>query len=165
MLRTVLFVVALVAASPVFAAPNHAPTVPQGAELSRFPVVAGEEVPKTAKQEYELEAKLGLRPIVLRTSLKAFNHYRRDNSWRYEEIGKGAIVLVDSTGIIRYKADCWNRLVVERSWLDGFLAWGGGMIAEWFPLLIFAAGFTLGTLWRRRRPHQVIPAPPHPANQ
>ena len=171
-MHIIVLVLALVVASPVLAAENHVSAVPYGTDLAHYPVVALKEVPKTAKQEYELETKLELRPAELRIPLMAFNHYRKDNSWRYEKISEGAIVFVDVNGVIRYKADCWNRLVVvEHSWLDDFLAWLGGIgshvwgvAAGLTTLLAFIAGLILGVLWGRARtsaqpPHPAAPAP------
>ncbi len=102
---------------------NHVSVVPPYAEIERFPIVREGEIPKSAKAEYELEAKLGLRPIILRRRVEAQNHYRQDNSWRYEAISEGSIVFVDATGAIRYKADCWNRLIVEPGLFDRFIMW------------------------------------------
>jgi len=102
---------------------NHAPAVPPYADIEHFPVIATRVVPKSVRAQYELEAKLKLRPVVLGRPLRALNHYRQDNSWRYEEIDVGTVVLVDRFGTIRYKADCWNRLVVEPEFLDRVWIW------------------------------------------
>jgi len=100
---------------------NHVSVVPPYAEIERFSIVREGEIPKSAKAEYEIEAKLGLRPVILKRPIEALNHYRQDNSWRYEAIREGSIVFVDTSGIIRYKADCWNRLVVEPTLSERFL--------------------------------------------
>lgn len=60
-------------------------------------------------------ARLELTASVLKAPTVVFNHYRglhgKDGRFVLETLPTGTVVLVDKTGVIRYKADCGNRLV------------------------------------------------------
>ncbi|MFA7216832.1 MAG: hypothetical protein WC095_02530 [Candidatus Paceibacterota bacterium] len=94
-------------ALPVFAQRGEF-TIPADAEMDKFPVVSG---PLSTRQQAEMR----LAPHFLRKAIVVQNHFRglRDNKGRFvlETLPANTIVLVDTTGTIRYKADCGNRLV------------------------------------------------------
>ncbi len=82
--------------------------VPADAQLDKFPVMSG---PLSTKQQAEMR----LAPLFLQKSIVVQNHFRslRDKKGRFvlETLPVDTLVLVDTTGTIRYKADCGNRLV------------------------------------------------------
>jgi len=80
--------------------------IPAKAEISRFPILPG--VLTNAQM-----AKYDLRPMMLDSAWTGLNWYRnvRGGRFVYETLPKGTIVLVDKDGVIRYKADCGNRLI------------------------------------------------------
>lgn len=60
-------------------------------------------------------ARLEVKAISLNTPTVVFNHYRglngKDGRFVLETLPAGTVVLVDKKNVIRYKADCGNRLV------------------------------------------------------
>jgi len=56
-------------------------------------------------------ARMNLHPVKLDTAVMVFNWYRDKNRFVLETLVPGTVVLQDSAGVIRYKADCSNRLV------------------------------------------------------
>jgi len=56
-------------------------------------------------------ARMNLHPMKLDTAVTVLNWYRDKNRFLLETLVKGTVVLQDSAGVIRYKADCSNRLV------------------------------------------------------
>lgn len=81
---------------------------PANAELDKFPIMPG---PLSTKQQAEMR----LAPLFLRKAIVVQNHFRglRDKKGRFvlETLPVDTLVLVDTTGTIRYKADCGNRLI------------------------------------------------------
>jgi len=56
-------------------------------------------------------ARMNLHPVRLDTAVTVLNWYRDKNRFLLETLVPGTVVLQDSAGVIRYKADCSNRLV------------------------------------------------------
>lgn len=101
-----LFIVILIFAGASNAlAQRGTMAIPAQAELDKFPILkAGEMTP--AKQ-----AELGLRPVFLKDTMTVFNWFSDDGRFVYETLKIGTLVYVDRDDVIRYKADCTNRLV------------------------------------------------------
>ncbi|MDQ5968885.1 MAG: hypothetical protein QG579_42 [Patescibacteria group bacterium] len=83
---------------------------PEGAMLERYPTSSG---PLSVAQT----ADLGLHPVRLTEATEVLNHQRNrvgcaGGSWSAETLPAGTLVLVDKDGVLRYKQDCGNRLVV-----------------------------------------------------
>ncbi len=55
-------------------------------------------------------ARLKLHPVTLDTAVTMLNEYRLLNRMVLEKLRPGTVVLADSVGVIRYKADCGNLL-------------------------------------------------------
>jgi len=83
--------------------------VPHDAELDKFPLF--EKI-----LTVEEMTRLSLSPVKIEVPTVVENHYRklRDKDGRFvlETLPVGTIVLVDKDGVVRYKADCGNRIVV-----------------------------------------------------
>lgn len=82
------------------------PATPNNTEVARFPLMDG---PLSA----QMQAILGLQPAILPEDTKVFNHQRKTGEWKLEWLPAGTSVLVDGGGLVRYKTDCGNRLMVE----------------------------------------------------
>jgi hypothetical protein len=103
-LKVLYIVLALVAAQPVFAQ-RGTMAVPSQAEMEKYPIL------KSGEMTVAKMAKLELRPVVLLDTMTVFNWYGRDGRFVYETLRKGTLVYVDKDGVVRYKADCTNRIV------------------------------------------------------
>ncbi len=80
--------------------------IPAEAQMDRYPLHSA--VAMTAGEM----AKLKLHPVVLTEPTQVLNHYRNINRFVLEMLPVGTVALADSAGVIRYKADCVNRLVL-----------------------------------------------------
>lgn len=109
--------------------------VPDSAELDEFPVLSG---PLSSKQQ----AEMGLAPTLLKQAVVFQNHFRnlRDKKGRFvlETLPADTLVLVDQKGVIRYKADCGNRLVeIPSATVKSSISYlpllpeGGKPLSEW----------------------------------
>jgi hypothetical protein len=87
------------------AMPLSAGTVPQNADLDRFPIMGG---PLTNAQM----ADMGLKPTRLAGTVDFLNYNRSRKVFELDTVNAGEVVLVDSTGVVRYRASCGNRLAV-----------------------------------------------------
>ena len=79
--------------------------IPAEAELNKFPIFKQGEL-TTAKQ-----AELELRAIALADTMTVFNYFRDKDRFVLEILTRGTLVYVDKDGVVRYKADCTNRIV------------------------------------------------------
>ena len=80
------------------------PATPPNAELDRYPLK------DTVLTQAEMTT-LGVRPLRLSIPWVGFNWFRDKRRFAYDSLPAGTLVLVDSAGKLRYKADCGNRLV------------------------------------------------------
>lgn len=103
-LKKIAFILAVLAL-PAFAQPTIC-TPPAGANLEKFPLKQG---PLSVVDM----AILGLSPVKLEKVTVVMNHHRnvRGGCWELNTLSVGTVVLVDKSGVIRYKADCGNRIV------------------------------------------------------
>lgn len=82
-------------------------SVPQGADLDKFPVFNKGELTVSYA-----EPILGLRYETVKKPMVVFNHFRQDGSWRLQTLPVGDGIWVEkTTGIARYRAACSNRIV------------------------------------------------------
>lgn len=83
---------------------------PDGAEMEKFPIFS-ENKPLSTIQMAEMK----LSPRKLEAPVVVQNHFRglsnKEGRFVVEKLPVGTVVLVDTDGNIRYKADCGNRLV------------------------------------------------------
>ncbi|MDB5194810.1 MAG: hypothetical protein JWN50_824 [Parcubacteria group bacterium] len=81
-----------------------ASAVPVQAELDKFPIMP--HVLTAAEM-----ARLDLRPVPLDSDRVFFNWNRSIRRFELDTLHRGTIVLIDKNDVVRYKADCGNRLV------------------------------------------------------
>src|SRR3989344_5397745 len=77
---------------------------PASAELEKFPLA---KAPLTIQEM----AMLDLRATKLEANWTGFNFNARIDRFMLENLPAGTLVLVDQNEVVRYKADCGNRLV------------------------------------------------------
>lgn len=80
--------------------------IPAQAQMDRYPLHSA--VHMTAGEM----AKYQLHPVALVEATEVLNYYRNINRFVLEVLPVGTVVLSDSLGVPRYKADCVNRLVL-----------------------------------------------------
>ena len=102
------FLVILLAAAtaPALSAQRAQAAVPANAELHLFPLEPEKELGSGWR------AKLGLMPDRLSAPLDLYNYHRETKRWVWETLPAGTVVLKDAAGVVRYKVDCMNRVVV-----------------------------------------------------
>lgn len=102
----VVILIMFFAASVVQAAVPTERAVPEGVDLSKYPLFSGPLTP--ADRE-----RLGLGPSAvqkLERPTVVYNYHRRLQRFVLEALPAGTVVLVDGAGTPVYKADCGNRI-------------------------------------------------------
>lgn len=79
--------------------------VPAEAELNKYPIL------KSGEMTPAMQAKLGLHAVELTDTVTVFNYFAGTNRFVLETLVRGTYAWADKDEVLRYKADCTNRIV------------------------------------------------------